>query len=357
MSNILVTGGTGFIGSHTCLALLKKKHKVISLDSYINSSPESFEQICKYCNRQNIDIEDKFFNIKCDLRNINQIDKVFYDFKKINLQIDAVIHFAGLKNIVESYQKPLQYWEYNVCSSINLFKVLEKYNCKTIVFSSSASIYSAAQNPYSLKEDSELAPKSPYGNTKLTIEKILHSQFQFNKELKIANLRYFNPAGAHESGLIGDNPSGIPSNIFPLLNRVALGFDKNLKIFGNDWITDDGTCVRDFIHVNDLAEAHVSCLSNLFQSDPVYVNLNLGSGYGTSIKNLIQVYEKVNNCIIPCKYVNRRIGDSAVLVADITKALSILNWSPKRNLEDICKDSYKFDLMRLNSQYEKPQFK
>jgi len=351
MSNILVTGGTGFIGSHTCLALLKKGHIVISLDSYINSSPESYYQICKYFKRQNINIENKFFNIRCDLRNINQIDKVFSDFKKINLQIDAVIHFAGLKNIVESYQKPLKYWEYNVCSSINLFQVLQRYNCKTIVFSSSASIYSAEQNPYSLKEDSELAPKSPYGNTKLTIEKILNSQSQFNKnELRIANLRYFNPAGAHESGLLGENSSRIPSNLFPLLNRVALGFDKYLKVFGNDWITEDGTCVRDFIHVNDLAEAHVSCLDYLLKSDPSCINLNLGSGYGTSIKNLVRIYEKVNNCQIPCKYVNRRIGDSAILVADISKAQSMLNWSPQRNLEDICKDAYNFELMKFNLQ-------
>ena len=352
MTNILVTGGTGFIGSHTCLALLKKEHIVISLDSYINSSPESYYQICKYFKREKIDIENKFFNIRCDLRNINQIDKVFSDFKKINLQIEAVIHFAGLKNIVESYQKPLQYWEFNVSSSINLFQVLQKYNCNTIVFSSSASIYSAEKNPYSLKEDSELAPKSPYGNTKLTIEKILYSQFQLNKtKLRIANLRYFNPAGAHESGLIGENPSKISSNLFPLLNRVALGFDENLKIFGNDWITGDGTCVRDFIHVNDLAEAHVSCLDYLLQSDPSCINLNLGSGDGTSIKNLVEIYEKVNSCEIPCKYVDRRIGDSAVLVADISKALSILNWIPQRNLEDICKDAYNFELLRLNSHY------
>ena len=351
MSNILVTGGAGFIGSHTCLALLKKEHIVISLDSYINSSPESHEQIYKHFKRQNIDIENKFFHIRCDLRKINQIYKVFSDLKKINLEIDAVIHFAGLKNIVESYQKPLKYWEFNVCSSINLFQVLQRYNCNTIVFSSSASIYSADQNPYSLREDSELAPKSPYGNTKLTIEKILYSQFKFNKnEQRIANLRYFNPAGAHESGLIGDNSSGITSNLFPLLNRVALGLDRNLKIFGKDWITEDGTCVRDFIHVNDLAEAHVSCLDYLLQSDPLCINLNLGSGYGTSIKNLVQIYEKVNNCEISCKYENRRIGDTAVLVADISKALSILNWRPQRNLEDICKDAYNFELLNLNSQ-------
>ena len=346
MKNILITGGTGYIGSHTCLALLKRGFNLTIIDSTINSSPLSINRIKKILKENYLDKKILFF--KGDIRDKKFLDEIFFNAIKRNNPIHGVIHFAGLKAVSESLYKPLLYWENNVYGSICLFEVMSKYDCKNIVFSSSASIYkNNSLKP--IMENSEIKPCTPYGQTKAAIENILEGIFKTSRESwRIANLRYFNPIGAHESGLIGENSLSKPNNLFPIVCRVAYGSLSELEIFGNDWPTSDGTPIRDYIHIMDLAEAHCAGLDFLFKNKPQFINLNVGTGIGTSVLDLINKFMEVNKCKIPYKYSKKRLGDSPFVVADNSIITSILEWSPKRNIEQMCRDGWKWQRANPN---------
>ena len=338
MKHILITGGAGYIGSHTCIPLLEKGFKLTIIDSNVNSSPLSILRIKEIFRKD--EFNNKIYFKKGDIRDKSFLDRIFFNAIKDKNPFEAVIHFAGLKAVSESLSKPILYWENNVYGSICLFEVMRKYNCKNIVFSSSASIYeNKSLSP--ILETSQIKPLTPYGQTKAAIENILESIFKSSGgSWRIANLRYFNPLGAHESGLIGDNPLGIPNNLFPVLCRVADGTYKEMKIFGKDWPTNDGTPIRDYIHIMDLAEAHCATLNFLFNKKPQIINLNVGTGKGTSVLELINIFMKVNNCKISYKYSERRLGDLPFVVADNRKITSLLEWIPKRNVEQMCKDAW-----------------
>ncbi len=340
MNRILITGGAGFIGSHTASLLLEKGFDLIIVDSFANSSKLFLEKIFTLFKKIDEKYEERIKFIECDIRNFNKLNNVFQESINEGKPINSVIHFAGLKSVSESVENPLQYWDANVNGSINLFKVMAIYNCKTIVFSSSATVYGTSDNKL-LTEDAEIKPKNPYGESKLIIEKILNSLYISDKEnWKIANLRYFNPIGAHESGLIGECPNGVPSNLFPFITQVAIGKRSFLRVYGRDWPTKDGTAIRDYIHVMDLAEGHLSALNYLESQDGIFTNLNLGTSKGTTVLELVRTFEKVNNCKIPFDYVDRRPGDVAISVADNKKAINILNWKPHRNIERMCIDGW-----------------
>ena len=338
MNRILVTGGSGFIGSHTCLNLIENGYNIIVLDSHVNSSPKTLKRVIeiyeKNANKNKVDLN----LVEGDLRDKDTLNKIFYTSMKEGKSIDAVIHFAGLKSVEESVRYPIKYWDNNVNGTINLITAMKEYDCKTIVFSSSATIYRIADKSF-LKEDSEIKPINPYGTTKMVIENLLSNLFsEPTSDWRISNLRYFNPIGAHASGLIGEAPLGVPNNIFPYITQVATGERKELRIFGNDWPTKDGSGVRDYIHVMDLAEAHVAALEHILTRSPEILTLNIGTGKGTSVLELVNTFEQVNKIKIPYKITSRRVGDISSIVSDNSKAISTLNWSPKRTLEDMCAD-------------------
>tara|TARA_B100000965_G_C19592608_1_gene758617 strand:+ start:1901 stop:2947 length:1047 start_codon:yes stop_codon:yes gene_type:complete len=346
---ILVTGGAGFIGSHTCLALIKKGYEVLVIDSYANSNEESIRRVIEIArsNDENVRIDIT----KTDIRDELILDKLFSNSMLAGNPIDAVIHFAGLKSVKESVINPLLYWDVNVNGSINLFKVMNRYQCRTIVFSSSATIYGQS-NDLLIKENKDINPINPYGRTKAVIEKILHDIFYSQPDKwKIANLRYFNPIGAHPSGKIGESPIGIPNNIFPYITQVAAGVRDKLTIFGNDWPTIDGTGVRDYIHVMDLSEGHILALEYLFKTQSQIINLNLGTGIGTSVLELVNTFKRVNNKNIPISFDQRRAGDCCRLVADNSLAVSCLEWAPKRSLEEMCIDGWQWQLSNPQGYY------
>ena len=347
MKNILITGGTGFIGSHTCLSLLEKGYKLTLIDSNINSSSKSFEKIKEILKNKRIKKYSLSFE-KGDIRDKAFLKKVFLNAEKDKIPINAVIHFAGLKAVEESILKPKLYWENNVNGSICLFDVMKSFDCKTIVFSSSATVYCENSARF-LSESAEIKPITPYGETKFAVENILKDIFKSSESSwKIANLRYFNPIGAHETGLIGECPLNMPNNLFPIICRVAQGKLHNLKIYGKDWPTTDGTGVRDYIHVMDLADAHCSALDFLLSNKPQVLDLNIGTGIGTSVLELVEKFMKVNKCLISYEFSNKRCGDLPFVVANNKKALSILNWKPRRNLEDMCRDGWKWQMLNPN---------
>ena len=348
MQSILVTGGTGFIGSHTCLLLLEKGYIVFILDSFVNSSEKSIEKILLILDEKGLDVTGKIYLIEGDLRNLEDIEKVFQMSLKLKKKIESVIHFAGLKSVADSVISPLNYWDNNVNGTLNLLKIMKKYNCKNIVFSSSATVYKANSDKL-LKENDPCEPINPYGNTKLNIERILKDLYKSEPlQWRIIALRYFNPVGAHSSGLIGENPIGKPNNIYPRITQVAIGRLSEIKIFGNDWPTFDGTGIRDYLHVMDLAEGHLSALNFLLNEKPQILTLNLGTGRGTSVLQLIKIFEKVNNVKIPFSFDERRKGDNAFVVADNSLAKKTLNWLAKKNIEDICKDGWNWQLRNPN---------
>ena len=263
MISILVTGGTGFIGSHTCLLLLEKGFKLYIIDSEINSSNNVLKRISNILNLSPEDYKKKISYYQGDIRDINLIERIFNEALYKNEPIEAVFHFAGLKSVFESNKYPIKYWDNNIVGTINLLKIMEKNNCKNMIFSSSATIYLAVNNE-KIKENNIIGPINTYGETKSTIEKILSSTFKSNSsEWRIANLRYFNPIGAHSSGQLGEEPRGIPNNIFPIILKVANKEQTHLNIYGNDWDTLDGTCVRDYIHIMDLAQGHLAAFEFL----------------------------------------------------------------------------------------------
>ena len=348
MIKILVTGGAGFIGSHTCISLLSKGYEIVIVDSFINSKKLAIDRIKKICALEKIDFKNRIFLYQSDLRDIKSLENIFLDAYKTNNPIKGVVHFAGLKSVEESINNPIFYWDSNVNSSINLLKTMEKFSCNKLVFSSSASIYGIT-NKDLIDENSLIKPINPYGNSKYTIEIMLNDLFKsYSREFSVAKLRYFNPIGAHPSGLIGEDPLGQPNNIFPIILNKAYSKKENLKVFGNNWPTYDGTGVRDYIHVMDLAEGHTKTLEHLFLVESSNLTLNLGTGKGTSVLELIDIFEKSNNVKVPFEISKRRKGDTPKVVADNKLALKILNWEPSRTLENMCRDGWNWKLLNPN---------
>ena len=341
MSAILTTGGLGFIGSHTCITLINQGFDVIIVDSLVHSSKQTFENIKKIINSINQLTDRKIYFYQHDLRDKEEIDNIFQTQISLRNPIDTVIHFAGLKSVQESVLNPLKYWDENINPTLSLLSVMAKYDCKKLVFSSSASIYKPRQD-LKLNEDSYQDPINPYGNTKITIERILNDLFLSDQSWKIINLRYFNPVGAHPSGFIGEDPNIKASNLFPIITKVLLGELEKLYIFGNDWPTPDGTCIRDYIHVMDLADAHLAALKFIKFNKPQIISINIGTGKGHSVLDVIKTYSRVNSIDLPYEFSERREGDAPFIMADNSLALKLLEWVPKKNLEDMCKDSFRF---------------
>lgn len=340
MKTVLITGGTGFIGSHTCINLIENNFRLIIVDSNINSSIICLERLKKLFIEKSIELEKFLFFFKGDIRDKDFLNNVFLNCIKNNQPIEAVIHFAGLKSVQDSIINPLLYWNNNVLGSLNLFEIMDKYLCNTLVFSSSATVYgNTSKNP--IFEYFPLKPENPYGQSKAAIESILESMFKSSpNKWKIANLRYFNPIGAHQSGLIGEDPKEFPKNLFPIICRVADCRNKHLKIFGKDWPTKDGTAVRDYIHVMDLADAHRCSLDFLFRNQAQFINFNIGTGFGTSVLELLNIFMETNECHVNYRFYERRVGDSPILFANNQKAINLLNWNPQKSLIDMCRDGW-----------------
>lgn len=323
---ILVTGGIGYIGSHTAVDLIKNGHEIIILDNLSNSKIDVLDKI-----KEITGVLPVFFH--GDIRNRSDVDKVFDTHRDIN----AVIHFAGLKAVGESCEKPLHYYDNNISGTITLLKSMASHGCKKIVFSSSATVYGDPKS-VPVTEDFPLSTTNPYGSTKLYIEQILKDLCASDSEWDVTLLRYFNPVGAHESGLLGENPNGIPNNLMPYIMKVACGKLEKLHIFGNDYNTKDGTGIRDYIHVCDLAHGHTLAISKLNRLN-IY---NLGTGIGYSVLDMVRAFENANGITIPYCIDPRRPGDVAINYADPKKAKIELGFEATRNLEEMCRSSYEF---------------
>lgn len=334
---ILVTGGTGYIGSHTCVELLNEGYEVVVIDNLSNSKVEVIDKIKKITSK-----EISFY--EGDVKDYDVVDKIFKENK-----IDGVIHFAGYKAVGESVKKPLMYYQNNLESTITLLNVMEKYNCKTLIFSSSATVYGEQETPKYVETMERKKQSNPYGRTKSMIEQILEDLYVSDNSWNITLLRYFNPVGSHESGLLGDDPNGIPNNLMPYILKVSTHKLDKLTIFGNDYNTPDGTCIRDYIHVVDLAKGHLKAINHAKNSKSNLYIYNLGSGKGISVQEMVDTFEKVNNLKLNYVYGERRAGDLPEYYADATKALEELNWKTEKTLEDMCKDSYNFAL-KCNSE-------
>ncbi|MBR4949613.1 MAG: UDP-glucose 4-epimerase GalE [Clostridia bacterium] len=326
--NIFVTGGTGYIGSNTCVKLIEAGHNVIVADNFYNSMPEVLDQI-KIITGKTV----KFY--ETDLLDAEGLDKIFEEN-----EIDCVIHFAGYKAVGESCQKPLKYYNNNITGTLNLLFSMRNHNVKKIVFSSSATVYG---NPETVPicEDAPLSTTNPYGSTKLFIENILKDISKSDEEFSISILRYFNPIGADKSGYLGDNPVGIPNNLMPYIVKVAKGELSCLNVFGNDYDTHDGTGVRDYVHVSDLADAHIKAVEYIADKKGCFVH-NIGTGVGYSVLDIVKTFEKVNNIKIPYKITPRRPGDIATCFANPEKAKKELSFTAKLSLEDMCRDSWNY---------------
>ena len=323
----LVTGGLGFIGSHTVVELINNDHEVVIADNLINSKLEVLDKIYEITG-----VKPNFFQI--DVTDEEKVKEIF-----LNHKLDGVIHFAGLKAVGESVSKPLEYYYNNLVSTMVLSKLCLEYKVNKFVFSSSATVYGEQESP--LNEDMELKrTTNPYGETKAMSERILMDTANANEGFSVCLLRYFNPVGAHESGLIGENPNGVPNNLMPYITKVAKKELKKLNIFGDDYNTVDGTGVRDYIHVVDLAKGHVKAIEKLASGVEIY---NLGTGKGTSVLELVNAFMKVNNVDIPYEIVGRRAGDIATCYADTNKAMSDLGWRAEKDIEDMVRDSWRFE--------------
>ena len=342
METVLVTGGCGYIGSHTCVSLLENNHNVLIIDSLINSYKDSFEKIKKTVELKGIDVKNNIQFFQGDLRDKVWLDNIFSDYLRADKPIKSVIHFAGLKSIYNSIKSPLEYWDSNITSTITLLSTMQKYDCYTLIFSSSASIYKPKGFKL-LKENDELKPSTPYGKTKLCIEQILCDLFACEKKWKIVSLRYFNPIGSHSLGFLPENSKGKSSNLFPAIQKTITGRQNELLIYGYDWPTCDGTCIRDFIHVMDLAEAHIASLNYLKENKSQNIAINIGTGKGSTILEIIKKFQEIKGISFTYNFTNRRLGDEPFLVAENTLALKLLDWFPKRNIEDMCND-YVIDL-------------
>ena len=333
---VLVSGGTGYIGSHTCVELIKAGYDVVVFDNLSNSKEEALDRIEKITGKRPI-----FYNI--DMCDGEALFQVFEENK-----IDAVIHFAGLKAVGESVSKPWEYYHNNICGTLNLLAAMEKYGVKNLIFSSSATVYG---NPafVPITEECPLGTTTnPYGESKQMQERILTDYQKAHPEWNIVLLRYFNPVGAHESGLLGEEPNGIPNNLMPYIMQVAVGKLPYLRVFGNDYDTPDGTGVRDYIHVVDLAKGHVAVMKMFQENGGVFV-YNLGTGIGYSVLDIVSSFEKANDVKIPYEIVERRPGDIATCYSDPSKAEKELGWKAEFDLERMCKDSYQFAKNSIDS--------
>ena len=326
---ILVTGGAGYIGSHTVVELLEAGEDIVIVDNFVNSKPEALDKIKKITGK-----DFKFYEV--DILDEEKLEKVFRENN-----IESVIHFAGLKAVGESVVKPIEYYHNNITGTLVLLKLMKKYNCKRIVFSSSATVYGDPEIVPITEECKTGGTTNPYGTTKLFIERILQDVYVADNEFSIALLRYFNPIGAHESGLIGEDPNDIPNNLMPYITGVASGKLEILSVFGNDYPTKDGTGVRDYIHVVDLAKGHLKALAKIRQGAGVKI-YNLGTGHGYSVLDLVNTFQKVNNVEVKYKIVGRRAGDIATCYADPSKAKKELGWVAEKGIEDMCRDSWNF---------------
>lgn len=329
---ILVTGGTGFIGSHACVVLMQAGHEVLILDNLSNSERSVVGRIGRIVGR-----EPEF--VEGDVRDLHLPalrDAVFGKSR-----VDAVMHFAGLKAVGESVAQPLRYWEWNVAGSICLLQAMEENGVKTFVFSSSATVYG---DPVSvpIREDARTGSTNPYGQTKLAVEHVLADLAASDPSWRIARLRYFNPVGAHQSGLIGETPQGIPNNLMPYVTQVAAGVREKLSVFGSDYPTPDGTGVRDYIHVMDLAEGHLAALHALQRNEGI-MTVNLGTGRGYSVLEMVAALSRVSGRVVPYQIVGRRPGDIATCYADPSYAADVLGWSATRNLDAMCADAWRWE--------------
>ena len=328
MGKILITGGTGFIGSHTCVALLNAGYQIVIMDNLSNSKVEAVARIEMITGKH-----IRFY--KTDMRDTEGVRQIFEDNK-----IDAVVHFAGLKAVGESVEKPLAYYENNIGGTLKLLQVMQAYQCKTFVFSSSATVYGCC-NPVPYLEDMPTSATNPYGYTKVMIEQILQDCCRADNTFSAVALRYFNPIGAHESGLIGENPNGIPNNLLPYIAQVAVGKLEKLRVFGDDYDTPDGTGVRDYIHVMDLAGGHVAALS-YGEKHTGFEAINLGTGKGSSVLEVLHAFEKACGKSLPYEIVGRRAGDIAWSYADASKAKELLGWTAFADLDKMCADGWNF---------------
>lgn len=327
MSNILLAGGAGYIGSHTAVELLNSGYSVIVADNYSNSCPEAIKRVEKITGKS-------VKTYELDITNSGKLDKVFQDNK-----IDAVIHFAGLKAVGESVTEPVKYYRNNIDTTLTLLETMKKYDVRNIIFSSSATVY-GAENGVPYKEDMKRGTcTNPYGWTKAMMEQIFEDTANADGRLSVVILRYFNPIGAHDSGLIGEDPQGIPNNLMPYISQVAVGKLKQLTVYGNDYSTPDGTCRRDYIHVVDLAKGHVKAIEYVMQNSGVEI-FNLGTGIPYSVTEIVTAFERVNNLKINYVYGKRRDGDLPDCYANADKALQVLGWKTEKSLEDMCRDSW-----------------
>ena len=325
---ILVTGGAGYIGSHTCIELIKAGHAVVVVDNLLNASLESLKRLEKLAD-SNIPFH------KVDVRDKVALTKVFEQYL-----FDGVIHFAGLKAVGESVERPIEYYDTNVGGTLILADVMREFDCKTVIFSSSATVYG---DPHTVpvKEGFPLSVTNPYARSKLMVEEFLQDVFVADDSWRIALLRYFNPAGAHKSGLIGEDPNDIPNNLIPYISQVAVGKLEKLSIFGGDYATPDGTGVRDYIHVVDLAKGHAKALQVL-KNKPQVLTVNLGTGKGYSVLDMVKAFEKASGKTIPYQIVDRRPGDIAICYADPAYAKEKLGWSAEHELEEMCEDTWRW---------------
>ena len=325
---VLVTGGAGYIGSHTCVELLNAGHEVVIIDNFVNSKPEALDSIRKITGKD-------FAFVEADLRDRAAV-KALFDAHPV----DAVIHFAGLKAVGESVQKPLEYYDNNLGGFFVLAEEMRDHGVKKFVFSSSATVY-GMNNPVPFREEMPTSATNPYGYTKVMIEQMLRDIAVADPSWSIVMLRYFNPIGAHSSGLIGEDPNGIPNNLLPYVAQVAAGKLKELTVFGDDYDTPDGTGVRDYIHVVDLALGHLAAL-NYADSHTGAEAINLGTGHGTSVLEIVRAFEKASGRKVPYRIAARRAGDIATCYADTSKAAKLLGWRAERNIDDMCRDGWNF---------------
>jgi len=335
MAQLLITGGAGFIGSHSCLVLLEAGHDLVVLDNFDNSSPESLMRVLELAGPS---AAGRLQVVEGDIRSAADLERAF-EAAPAGQPITAVVHFAGLKAVGESVREPLRYWDVNLCGSRQLLEAMQAHGCRSLVFSSSCTVYGLPeQTPIS--ESAAIQPINPYGHSKAAVEQLLADLATSEAGWRIARLRYFNPVGAHPSGRIGEDPRGKPNNLFPFVSQVAVGRRDCLQVFGGDWPTPDGSGIRDYIHVMDLAEGHRAALEVLLAEPPQLLSLNLGSGQGHSVLEIVRAFELASDRSVPYTVVERRDGDAASTVADPRLAATRLGWRTRRSLEEMCRDGW-----------------
>ena len=337
---ILVSGGAGYIGSHTCVELLAAGYDIVVADNYYNSCPEALARVKKIAGKD-------FRFVEADMTDKDAVEKIFAE----NEDIDCVIQFAAYKAVGESVSKPIEYYSNNLACTLNILDVMRRHNCHNIIFSSSATVY-GMNNPVPFKEGMPTSATNPYGYTKVMIEQILSDLHTADPEWSVVLLRYFNPIGAHESGRMGENPNGIPNNLMPYITKVAAGQLDHLTVFGNDYNTPDGTGVRDYIHVVDLAKGHVAACDYAAKHNGCEI-INLGTGVGYSVLDIVNTFSRVNQVPVPYVIGPRRDGDVDACYADPTKAKKLLGWTATKTLEDMCRDSWRWQKANPNGYQDK----